>query len=142
MADLFKKYGTDAEAEVDGKWEDMGDGLKVRVARWLNRKFLRRMEDLQRPYRYQIENGTLPRDKDEEIMTRLIAETILTGWEGLEIGGKAVPYSLNAAVDILNRPDLREFRDEVLRIARTNDRFRRADTEAEGKNSKPSSTGS
>ena len=104
--DFSKRYKTDKDAESEGVWEDCGEGLRVKVARANNPHHQRVIENMMRPYRRQISNGSLSNEKMTEITVKAMAECLLIDWEGVEIDGKNVPYSRRAPQvgRVLERP--------------------------------------
>ncbi|CTQ45771.1 hypothetical protein [Roseibium aggregatum] len=104
------KFRTNKEAEIEGAWVDIGDGCKVKVARANNSEYTKKMQKLSKPHAAQARAGNLGEELATEILCEAMAETILLDWEGLKDGGKVVPYSTNAAFEILRDvPDFRSF---------------------------------
>jgi len=110
MADLRKLYGTDTNKETDGIWQDFGDGIEMKVARIGNPKYQKLFQKLSKPHRKAIRRGTLKEDVAEKLMIECTAETILLDWRGIELDGKALPYSKDNAIMILTEfKDLKEY---------------------------------
>ena len=110
MADIRKLYGTDENKEKEGIWQDMGDGIRIRIARIGNPNYQKLFQRLSKPHRKAIRRGTLKEDVAEALMIECMAETIVLDWEGIELDGKKLPYSKENAVMILTEfKDLREY---------------------------------
>ena len=137
--DFSKRYKTDKDAESEGVWEDCGEGLRVKVARANNPHHQRVIENMMRPYRRQISNGRLSNEKMTEITVKAMAECLLIDWEGVEIDGKNVPYSREAALDLLT--EYKDFREDVAELAQTMELFRATEIEEAEKNSSRASSG-
>jgi hypothetical protein len=108
----FKKtFYVNEEKSIDGVWFPYEDA-EFLVARSRSRKYRAEIERLSRKYRRQIELGTLSREKNEEIVTRAMANAILNGWKGsvaLDDDGTQLPYSRENAFLLLTEfPDFRE----------------------------------
>ena len=100
----LSKFKSDVEKVENGTWIDLGDGLHICVARTGNKKSVAMFNKLTKPYRQMIERGTMPDDKYRELNVKIVAETILLGWEGLFDKGTEVPYSPEKAAEILSDP--------------------------------------
>lgn len=64
-------------------------------------EYLRVKAKYSKPYRKLIDVDRLPPDKDREIVVNTFVECCLTGWDGITSEGKEVPYSVEAARDLL-----------------------------------------
>ncbi len=96
-------------------------GVTLRIGRSNAPEFLSKLRRLTKPYKRQIDNGSLTDDKSREMFCEAMAGTVLLGWSGLEVDGKPVPYTEATAKELLiNDPDCREF---VSQIAGSLDRF-------------------
>ena len=142
MVDLVKRFGVSLAAERDGVWHDLGSGLRVKLARWGNPRFVRRFEELVAPHRSEIEAGSLDPEVDAAVMAKVMAETIVCDWEGVELDGKPVKWSESTAEEILKREDLRDFRADLQKRAQRVEKYRITSIKADGKNSGPASAGS
>ena len=134
MADLLKRFGVSLQAEREGVWHELGSGLRVKLARWGNPRFTKRFEELVSPHRADIEAGTLDADVDAQVMAKVMAETILLDWDGVEMDGKVVKYTTVDAEELLKREDLRDFRAEVQKRAQKIEKYRIANIKADAKN--------
>ena len=114
MADVKKLFGTDATKEKEGVWYDIAEGLRMRIARIGNPNYQKRFQILSKPYRRSIRRGTLSDDVAEKLLVQCMSETIVLDWEGVEDEGKEIPYSKDAAVDLLTKyPELRGYINDI-----------------------------
>lgn len=119
---IFKLFATDAALEKSGVWINYGD-FKFLVARagGKNTAYAECLKAKVRPYRYQIEKGTLSDAEDSRITAEVYAETIIQdaqilkedgSWEqGLPTAdGDVIPFTkAEVAKLLLSLPDM--FRD-------------------------------
>jgi hypothetical protein len=102
MGFKIEKLATDASKELTGTWtEDLGDGLKLLVAREGNVKY---NEEMRRAVKAKIGASGLG-DASAEDMAEAAADVysrcVLLGWEGLEEDGKTLEYSPETAKRLL-----------------------------------------
>lgn len=106
--DIFAKYATDPDREVEGEWFDLDEGARVLVARSGNRRYAKLLSKLYERHRKVLELGTDESEgRSEEIMIDVMAETILLGWEGITYRGKELTYSVENAKKLLGHRDFR-----------------------------------
>ena len=139
--DLQKEFATDEKSELEGVWEDVGEGAKVLVARVGNKHYTERFKRLGKGLQRQLDRGTLPEDKQAAILIAILADTILLDWSGFADEGKPIEYSKeNAKLMLKKYPDFRQF---VWDIANDADLYRAKDREEDlGNSSAPSSSAS
>jgi hypothetical protein len=90
--DISKKFGTDADLESGtGITLDFGGGATVTIHRagGTNAKFMRAAA--KRRARLNAAKNDL--DASLRVLAEVYAEAIVLGWTGIELDGKAVPYS-------------------------------------------------
>jgi hypothetical protein len=110
MADIRKLYGTNENKEIDGVWQDMGDGIEVRIARIGNPEYQKLFQRISKPHRKAIRRGTLKEDVAEKLMIECMAKTIVKDWKNIEVDGKNLPFSVDNAIMILTEfKDLKEY---------------------------------
>ncbi len=140
MFDIKKNYGTDKEKEIEGVWEDISEDARVLVARSENPEYRKRWRRIPRPIRQQITSGSLGDSQTDDILCRLLADTVLLDWEDIAEGGKKVVYSKENAYRLMREyPDFREL---VWDLSRDLSRFRAGEIRETAKNSRASSAGS
>jgi len=102
-----------------GVWVDLGEGLRVKVARMsrTNVNYRNALQQLGRPHRSLVRRtGEMPEDVAEQITLEAAAKHILLGWEGLvEDDGTEIEYSPEKALEVLT--EFPEFTDLVFEAA-------------------------
>ena len=132
MAKIGQRYGTSSEKEREGVWVNLGDDLKVKIARANNPTHSKATERLIKPFRRQVLNNTLPQEKQVEITVKAMATGIVKDWEGLEDDdGKTIDYSVDSCVELLT--DYKDFREEIAEISQSMEMFRNEEIEEEVK---------
>jgi hypothetical protein len=108
--DLKKTFGTDKEKEKKGIVKQIGEGAWVRIARIGNPDYERVLTALSKPYRLQIQRGTLDPKIQDKLYIEVIAKTVLLDWGGITDNGVDVAYSVENAIKMLtDYPDFLEF---------------------------------
>ena len=114
MADVKKLFGTDAKKETEGVWHPIDGELEIKIARIGNPNYQKRFQAMSKPHRRAIRRGTLSDSVAEKLLVQCLAETIVLDWKNLEDNGKEVPYSLDAAIDLLTKyPELRNYINDI-----------------------------
>ncbi len=107
---LYDMYETDPDMETGGIILNYGDGQRIKVARagGANVQFGKSLERTMRPYRKQLDNGTLADDIANELFIRVFAETVVKDWEGItDKEGTPLKFSIENCVKIFtDLPDL------------------------------------
>lgn len=120
--DLGENFNIDQEKELNGAWEDLGDGAWVLVARANNDNFDAEFGKLPTEIRKKFSRNQKGFQKRrDEIICDLMAKTILLDWRGLADGGEEVPYSKENAKEMLLKYP--EFRDFIFRLSNDETRF-------------------
>ena len=132
MFDLSKQR-TDEKAEVDGVWEDLGSGAKIKIARLGNPKYNRRLKALLKPHKRAIRADSLePKIMDDAIYTAL-SETVIIDWKGIAVDGKEIKFSKANALKLLREE--KYFRDLVSDCSQDASLFKLHEQEEGSKNS-------
>ena len=117
MSGLFKQFKTDTNKEVNGveiefaeATNDDGSVPTFIISRMgkSNKRYSKAIEAASRPYRRQIELGTMKPEVSERIFLEVFSDTLLTGWKNV-IGedGQELKYSKEAAIALMNAlPDV------------------------------------
>lgn len=139
----LSRFKTDTALEDEGVWTtiDASSDAQIRVARIGNRRYRETMARRLKPYRRALRAGTLDDSVTERITAEVLAETVLLDWRGVSADGVPLPYSREAARDLLLDPAYRDFRDLVVELAGELDLYRERDLEAAEKNSATSCAG-
>ena len=110
MLDVFAVYATDEQKEVDGVEVSIGGGATITVARAENPKFYKAI--LAESELHAETLKSLPKEEaeklDRDILSRVLAETILLNFKGLSYKGKALKYSRDNAAMLLGHMDFRK----------------------------------
>lgn len=134
MADIFKEFETDLDAEIEGEAIQLTNEIVVHVARSQNANHRKALELLTRKHRAQIQNGTIAPEVIEDIANKAASETLLLNWDGIEVDGKKLPYSKENAYKLLSDPKLKDFREQIFIIAGEAATFRKAEIDDAAKN--------
>lgn len=113
--DIKKQFGTNSSKEIEGAWIDLGEGASLKVARLGNKENRALIQKLTTPHRVALRNGKLGEDLVEKITIEAMAATILLDWKGIELDGKALPYSRDNAIKLLT--EYKDFREQVSAFA-------------------------
>ncbi len=130
MSTFAERYQTDRSLEEEGAWVDLGDGIKIRIARIQSQRARRVLARLYRPYDNLRQNGRkVPESIQDKITRQWIAEGILIDWEGVtDAEGEPVPFTAENALEVFEAfPD---FLDEVVYFSREQETFRAERLEA------------
>lgn len=112
----LNQFATNKEKEVNGVWHDVGGGTRLLIARSRNVKYVAMMQSMLKPYQNRINRNDPTMEKIAEgIITKVMAKTILLGWEKLKptADGEEVEYSIEACEETLANPKYKDFRDFV-----------------------------
>ena len=132
MGDIRKMFGTNKNAEIDGVWQDIGEKVKVKVARIGNPQYQKAFRKITKPHKQALRRGSLNDEVADKLLIKAMAKSILLDWSGLEEDGKPVPYSYENAVRLLT--DYRDFRDDVSDFANDMESFRAEEDKETEKN--------
>lgn len=131
----LSKLQTDTMKKSEGTWVPIQEDLELKLAYLGEDNFQKRMEVLKRPHKRKIEDGTFPPSEFAKLTGRVIAETIVKDWRGLEDDdGKAIKYTKEKALELFTDPNLEDLRDYVVSFASNRDNFRVDEIEEAEKN--------
>lgn len=142
MSGLFKQFKTNSVMEIEGARIEFpeaenDDGtiptfILARTGK-SNKAYSKALEAATRPYRRQIELGTLKNDVAENLFVKVFINNILKGWENVQDeDGKAIPFSKAAAEKLFDEmPDVYE---RLQFESKESANFRDAALEEEAKN--------
>ena len=120
--DLYEKYKTDEDKEVEGAWVPLSATARIKVARMGNTRYRECMRKKSAPYRQSGIANTIPPEVLEQIVREAVAETILVDWKGITTDGTDVPYSKDTSLKFCT--DLKDFYNLVLTAADNMETFR------------------
>lgn len=127
--DIFAAFSTDQVLESTGKWFSLSKTAKVLVARSGNQNYA---DALRESMGESPLEGLVGREADEvaeELLVRVMSNTILLGWKGLSYQGKEVPYSAEMARTMLR---IKDFRKKIASLADNFEAFRIKEEVAQG----------
>lgn len=141
MSNIFDMFETDPELERDGVTleygiNSKGEPIQIVIARagGSNIAFLKRLEQLTKPYRRLLDAGhSLPKELNDKLQRELYADTVIKDMRGFEErDGTPIPFTKEAVINLFERlPNL--FID-VMSQAQALSTFRSEQREAEAKN--------
>lgn len=142
MSGLFKQFKTNSAKEVEGveiefpeAQNDDGTVPTFIISRMgkSNKAYSKALDAATRPYRRQVELGTLKNEVAEGLFMGVFVDTVLRGWKNVQgEDGKELAYSKDAAISLLTElPDVYERLQEEAKLASN---FRDSALEAEAKN--------
>lgn len=128
-ANPYSMFSTDATSEVNGIDLDFGP-FKITVARagGRNLAFSRVMRAKMKPFKYQIEQGTLDDGVARCLMAEAYAETVIKGWAPF-VGADGKPQEFNQSNVVKTLLDLPDLFDEVQRQSSLMSNFRATEAE-------------
>lgn len=92
---LYQQFQTSGDLEKTGILLEYGNNSQglpicIRIARagGANERFNKRMEAAAKPYRRQIQTETIATDTITKMMRQVYAETVVLGWENVELMDK------------------------------------------------------
>ncbi len=135
MTSIYEMFATDLKTETEGFIHHVTDKINFTLARagGANTKFSKAMEVKTRPYRRQIQEDTMDLELANRLLIEAFAETVILGWTGVTTaGGKAIPFSIEAAIKLLT--DLPDLFNELREAAAKQSNFRAAEIQDDVKN--------
>lgn len=132
---LYDMYETDPDMEKGGIILNYGDGQKFKIARagGANVNFAKSLERIMRPYRKQLDNGSLADDVANELFIRVFAETVVKDWEGIDDrAGETMKFSVENCVKLFT--DLPELFTDIREAASNISNYRLEQLEEDIKN--------
>ena len=125
---LHNIFATDESLEEEGAWVTVNDliGLKIKVRRLRSDAVIKVFERVVREHygeEFLRKPEGLSESESETILKRQLAEGVIVDWKGVRNNktGKEIPYSKEAALQMMNMKDFREF---VYQAANSRDTFR------------------
>ena len=139
---LYKQFATNTDKEIEGievqmtEAENEDGSIPTFVVSRMgksNKRYSKALEAATRPYRRQIELGTMNNDKAEEIFMGVFVDTVLKGWKNVrDESGAELPYNKQSATKLFK--DLPEVYERLQEEAKLSANFRDAALEEEVKN--------
>lgn len=139
---LYKQFATNTDKEIEGievqmtEAENEDGSIPTFVVSRMgksNKRYSKALEAATRPYRRQIELGTMNNDKAEEIFMGVFVDTVLKGWKNVrDENGAELPFNKQSATKLFK--DLPEVYERLQEEAKLSANFREASLEEEAKN--------
>lgn len=112
--DIFATYAVNEDLENNGTWVEMGDA-RFLVARAGNKAYSKMFtKEYERNQRALDRKDAAADELAERLMVKVIAKTILLGWENVKFNGVDMPYSVENAEKLLA---IKDFRRDVMKMA-------------------------
>ena len=139
---LYKQFATNTDKEIEGievqmtEAENEDGSIPTFVVSRMgksNKRYSKALEAATRPYRRQIELGTMNNDTAETLFLGVFVDTVLKGWENVkDANGNELPFNKQNAVKLLT--DLPDVYDRLQEEAKLSANFRDVALEDEVKN--------
>lgn len=142
MSGLHKQFKTNSTKETEGvkiefheAQNDDGTVPAFIISRMgkSNKPYSKALEAATRPYRRQLELGSIKNEIAEKLFLNVFVDTILRGWENVQDeNGNDIPYSKDCAISLLE--ELGDVYDRLQEEAKIASNFRDLALEKEAKN--------
>lgn len=132
--DIFKRFKTSEDKEINGVEVSLGEGAFITVARAGNEAARNEMERLNNLYREQLgsPDSKIREDTQLKIAIEVMSKHILKDWRGFKMYGKDLPYTLQDCEMVLTA--LKDFRELVQNVAMRMDLYLELDAGDAAKN--------
>ncbi len=124
---LYNQFGTDKKVEKEGvilQYGNTDDGKPIQIkicrAGGANTAYNRAMEAKTKPYRRQLQNGTLDMEVMTSILREVYADTVVIGWSNVEgKDGKPMPFNRDNVIKLFSElPELfADVQDQATNLA-------------------------
>jgi len=117
---IKQEYGVDQKAATEGKWFPLSmiNGVEIKVAKTGNPIYEKAAKRLYSPYKERLRRQSLSTEVMERITNDLIVQALIKDWKGMPgENGKNVPYSQEEAKKLIEDPELKEIKEEILGFA-------------------------
>ncbi|AEX56102.1 tail protein [Burkholderia phage vB_BceS_KL1] len=142
MSGLFKQYKTNSAKESEGVEIEFAEAqnedgtiptfIISRMGKG-NKAYSKSLEAATRPYRRQVELGTLKNEVAEGLFLGVFVDTILRGWKNVQAeDGSELPYTKDNATKLLT--DLPDVYERLQEEAKLSANFRDSSLETEAGN--------
>lgn len=136
---LYSQFATNQGKEVDGVLVQYGpnsDGtvptFKLSRMGKSNKRYAKALDAATKPYRRQLELGTMDQATSERVFMEVFVTTVLLSWDDVEIQGEKAAFNKANAIKLLT--DLPELYDDLQEKAKSAALFRDEALEIEAKN--------
>ena len=142
MSGLFKQFKTNSAKEVEGieielpeAQNDDGTVPTFVISRMgkSNKAYSKALEAATRPYRRQVELGTMKNDVAEALFLGVFCDTVLKGWKNVQNeAGEAIEFRKDNATSLMG--ELPDVYDRLQEEAKLSANFRDSVLDTEAKN--------
>jgi len=138
---IKKSFGIDKATSEDGRWftvdfDENNKPVRFKLAYMSssNKKMSKLTAELTKPYKRQIDNGTLPEKISEDIALKVFVRSVLLDWDNVivEEGAAPLPFEEDVAIELMT--EFRTLFEHLLMLARDFGNFKQADNEDIAKN--------
>ncbi len=142
MTNLYELLETDSNAEEEGIWVEISDGVRIKIASTDSKRYREKVIQLLKPYRKILQaGGRIPDNKQEQIAIDSIVDGLLLDWDGVtDRKGKVLDFSRDNALKVVT--ELKKFRELIAEIAGEAETFNKQALRDAAKNSATPSAGS
>lgn len=103
-------FRTDEDAEENGKWATIADGVEFKLRRLRSKAVNKARERIYGPYERAMgpRKKDLPEAVEVQCTINLLAEAVVVDWRGegmVDDNGNAIPFSVDTAKEIFGDPD-------------------------------------
>lgn len=107
--DLSKSFGVDKRSAEEGKWFDLENGGRVKVAKLGCPAFKAEVQRLQKPHLAVLQSSMDSTELLDKITITAMSRTVLVDWDNISMDGESLEYSSEKAKEIMTLfPDFRE----------------------------------
>ena len=128
----LSKFKTDGNLSQDGVTVDLGDDASITIARAGNEKFNKALRAVAKKFGQSFRS--LGEEKLERVVMECYVGTVLLNWSGFKKDGQDMPFSKEAAVELMLDKEYVDLRTLIETLANEPETFRRETIEEVVKN--------
>ncbi len=113
--DMNKSFGVDKNAAEDGKWFDLENGGRVKVAKLSCLAFKTEVVKLQKPHLALLQSSMDSTKILNDITITAMSRTILLDWSDINMDGEPFEFSVDNAKQLLT--DFPDFTEVISSLA-------------------------
>lgn len=136
---LYSQFATNQSKEVDGVMVEYGPNSDSTVPTFKlsrmgksNKRYAKALDAATKPYRRQLELGTMDQAISERVFMEVFVTTVLLGWNDVEMDDSKAAFNKANAIKLFT--DLPELYDDLQEKAKSAALFRDEALEIEAKN--------
>lgn len=122
-------FRTDEDAEENGKWVPIADGVEFKIRRLRSKTVNKARERIYGPHERAMgaRRKELPEAIELLCTVSLLAESVIVDWRGegmVDDDGNAVPFSVDTAKELLSDPETgKDLRSTVIQLSTDGELF-------------------